>query len=86
VEKCEKVPEVSSTINFELFSPTLGETEHKIRVKLNDKYLNLEKDKSSEPADFKYTITDFKGILEKNLVKDWGQKCKISIQARQEST
>jgi hypothetical protein len=46
---------MSSTLNFELLAPKADTEEFRIRVKLNDEYLNLEA-KKDQKGDTTYTM------------------------------
>ena len=81
-EKCRQLPNPSSTINIELLAPKDPGTEYRIRVKLNDEFLNIYEDKSKAVSDNTYSFSEFKSIVMKNVVLDWYKKCDIGYESR----
>lgn len=77
---CRLLPKSSSSLNFELYPPAEGQSEFRIRVRLNDEYLKI--DQTSD--DTIHTFSQFKSIIGKNLVQNWKEVCKISNASKEE--
>ena len=84
LSKCRQLPQPSTTLNIELLAPAEAGAEFRVRIRLNDEYLNIREDKTKSVDEKGFLFSEFKAIVLKNVAMDWYKKCDIGYENQAE--